>query len=340
MTIFSRGLLWAFFTSCLGVSTFFAQAETTRTQSISLHKGWNAIQLQVTPTDDTPTTVFAGTPITIVATCFGATKSAQFIQNPTATEWKKEGWGVWYAPSRPDAFLSTLNAVSGNRAYLIFAKQDFTWNVTGEVTIPKVHWKSDAFTLTGFSLDPLSPPTFDKFFSGSAAHRPCRIYQLVNDQWMLVANPVQTTMKSGEAYWIYCKGGSDYQGPLAAKLPMGRLALTGSPAEVALGLGNQGSDPMNITIQTVASDGGLPLAYCIRGVTTSKISDLVFNLPATYTLPTTLEAGQSTGLYLRLRRDQMTSDSQSALLKISTDSGVQMWLPVTGSRDALSSSTP
>lgn len=340
MTIFSRGRPWLFVVCLAAVSTFVAHADTTRTQSISLHKGWNAVQLQVTPADSVPADVFAGTPVAIVATYFGATSAAQFVQNPSTTEWKKEGWGVWYAPGRPDAFLSTLNGVFGNRAYLIFATQDFTWTVTGGVKFQKIRWKADAFNLIGFSLDSVAPPTFDKFFAGSTAHRPCRIYQLINDQWVLVANPVQATMKSGEAYWIYCKGGSDYQGPLSLTLPLGRLALSGSPAEVALGLVNNDSDPMNVTVQTVANDGGLPLSYCIRGVTTAQISDLIFDLPPTYSLPT-LEEGQKTGLYLRLRRDEMTSATQSALLKISTDSGVQMWVPITGSRDSSSAtSTP
>src|SRR5690242_12244422 len=100
MTIFSRGLLWLLFASSFVVSGFVAHADTTRTQTISLHKGWNAVQLQVTPDDGTPADVFAGTPIAIVATYFGATTSAQYVQNPTSTEWKKEGWGVWYAPGR------------------------------------------------------------------------------------------------------------------------------------------------------------------------------------------------------------------------------------------------
>lgn len=332
MNVFIRPVLWRLLAAFVVLSTAAANAETTRTQTISLHKGWNAVQLQVTPTDAVPDHVFAGTPIAIATTYFEATTAAQYIQNPTTTEWKKEGWGVWYAPGRADAFLSTLNGVAGNRAYLIFSKQDFTWTVTGEVTFAKIQWKSDAFNLVGFSLDSVAPPTFDKFFAGSTAHRPCRIYQLINDQWVLIANPVQATMKSGEAYWIYCKGGSDYQGPLTVTLPTGRLALTGSPAEAVMGLSNSGSDPVNINVQTVATDGGLPLSYCIRGITTAKISDLVFDLPQTYSLPT-LEAGSSTGIYFRLRRDQMTSATQSALLKISTDSGVQMWVPITGSRN-------
>jgi hypothetical protein len=334
MTKFSRGRVWVVFICAIVVSTFVAHANTTRTQTIALHKGWNAVQLMVTPSDMTPATVFGGTPITIAATYFGATSSAQFIANPTTTEWKKEGWGVWYAPSRSDAFLSTLNGVHGNRAYLIYSKQDYTWNVTGEVSFAKVKWKSDSFNLVGFSLDPNSPPTFDKFFSGSTAHKPSRIYRLVNDQWVLVSSPASTTMNSGEAYWVYCKGGSDYQGPLSATSASGRLALSGSPAETVLAFANQGTDPVNITVQTIATDGGLPLSYCVRGVTTAKISDLIFDLPASYSVPT-LEAGVSTGLYLRLKRDQMTSASQSALFKISTDSGVQIWVPITGTRDDL-----
>jgi hypothetical protein len=335
MTIFSRGILWALITSSLGVSQFLACANTSRTQTIALHKGWNAVQLMVTPADATPATVFSGTPIAIVATYFGATTAAQFMQDPGSTQWKKEGWGVWYAPTRSDAFLSTLNGIAGNRAYLIYSKQDFTWNVTGEVGFAKVRWKSDSFNLVGFCLDPVSPPTFDKFFKNSTAHQPSRIYRLVNDQWVLVSSPAQTTMNSGEAYWVFCKGGSDYQGPLSATAATGRLSLSGSPAETVLALANAGSDPVSITVQTVSNDGGLPLSYCIRGVTTAKISDLIFDLPASYSLPT-LEAGSATGLYLRLRRDQMTSASQSALLKISTDSGVQMWIPITGTRDDLS----
>lgn len=330
----SRGLVWAALIGSLFASPFFARANTTRTQTISLHKGWNAVQLMVTPSDAVPADVFGGTPITIAATYFGATTPAQFMQNPSATQWKKEGWGVWYAPGRADAFLSTLASITGNRAYLIYSKQDFTWNVTGDVSFPKVKWKSDSFNLVGFTLDPISPPTFDKFFAGSPAHLPCRIYRLVNDQWSLVANTGSTTMNSGEAYWIYCKGGSDYQGPLSATSLNGSLSMTGTPAEAVLSFANQGSDPVNITVQTIANDGGLPLSYAIRGVTTNKISDLIFDLPANYTLPS-LDGGGSTGLYLRLKRDQMTSASQSALLKISTDSGVQIWVPISGTRDDL-----
>src|SRR5262245_14888892 len=145
MNVFIRPVFWGLFSVFVVLSTICANADTTRTQTISLHKGWNAVYLQVTPTYTTPSDVFAGTPVGIVATYFGATTSAQYLQDPSSTQWKQEGWGVWYAPSRTDAFLSTLNGIVGNRAYLIFSKADFTWTVTGAVTFTKIRWKGNAF---------------------------------------------------------------------------------------------------------------------------------------------------------------------------------------------------
>jgi len=92
--------------------------------------------LQVSPTNREPDAVFANTPIEIVATYFAVERSVQYIQNPGSTGWNKNGWSVWYASSRPDAFLSSLHAVHGNRAFLIYATQDFMWQATGAVTAP------------------------------------------------------------------------------------------------------------------------------------------------------------------------------------------------------------
>src|SRR5437764_1365313 len=88
-----------------------ARSETTRTQTINLQKGWNSVYLQVSPTNREPNAVFANTPIEIAATYFALDKSVQYIQNPGSTGWNKEGWSVWYASNRSDAFLSSLHAV-------------------------------------------------------------------------------------------------------------------------------------------------------------------------------------------------------------------------------------
>jgi hypothetical protein len=313
------------------------KADLIRTQTINLHKGWNSIFLQVTPANTNADAVFAGTPISIVTTYFGANSTVEFIQNPGTIKWKQDGWGAWYAPGRPDSFLSSLAVIHGNRPYLVYSQQDFTWTVQGTASFQRVRWKSNSFNLVGFCLDDQSPPTFAKFFAGSAAHKPYKIYQLVNDQWTQVIDPVRTTMKSGEAYWVYCTGTSDYQGPLMTKLASSQGIVFGENGEAWISLSNQSTDPMSIKVETISSDVGLPLAYTIRGVSPGHIQDVTLDLPQTYQLDS-LEAGQTTGFWLKLRREKLTQTIQTTLLKISTDNGVQVWVPVTGAQSDLPAS--
>jgi hypothetical protein len=307
------------------------RADTLRTQTINLQKGWNSVFLQVSPSSRDPGAVFANTPVEIVATYFAVDRAVQYIQNPGSIGWNKDGWAVWYAPSRSDAFLSSLHAVHGNRAFLIFSKQDFTWTVTGAAAFEPIRWKGNSFNLLGLGIDPASPPTFDQFFGPSAAHQPYRIYRLVNGQWMLVANPVSTPINSGEAYWIYCRGGSDYQGPLRARILVGEQIDFGTTSDSWITFANESTDPINIQVQTVASDVGLPLGYTIRGISQGAMVPVTVPLPASYAIPV-LEAGDNTSLFLTLRRQELINPLQSALLKVTTDNGVQLWVPVTASQ--------
>lgn len=311
-----------------------AWADTTRSQTISLQKGWNSVFLQVSPTNRDPSAVFAGTPIEIVATYFAVEKPVQYIQNPGSIGWNKSGWAVWYGPNRSDAFLSSMHAVHGNRAFLIFSKQDFTWTVSGTVAFEPIRWKGDSFNLLGLGVDGTAPPTFDQYFSGSAAHQPYRIYQLVNSQWQLVVNPIQAQIRPGVAYWIYCKGGSDYQGPLRARLVGSQGIDFGNATDSWISFANESPNPMNIQVQTVSGDVGLPLAYTVRGIGQGAILPVSTPLPASYALPT-VEAGDTSSLFLKLRRELMTNPVQSAFLKITTDSGVELWVPVSGNQGAL-----
>jgi hypothetical protein len=313
-----------------------ASAETTRTQTISLHRGWNAVYLQVSPANYDPGTIFANTPFDIVATYFPVDKPVQYIQNPASTGWNKAGWAVWYAPTRADSFLSSLHAVHGNRAFLIFSKQDFTWTVNGAVALARIHWQNDSFNLRGFDIDETAPPTFDQYFGASAAHHPYRIYRLINGQWTLVVDPIGTQMNPGEAYWTYCHGGSDYQGPLRAGMPSGQGIDFGDGSDSVITFANNSTFPMNIRIETVSSDAGLPLAYTIRGVASGGIAPVSISLPSSYQLPV-LEAGNSTSFWVKLRRENMINPVQSTLLKITTDDGVRLWVPVSGNGAAQTS---
>jgi hypothetical protein len=321
----------------LGVAACdLAHAQLTRRQTLQLQRGWNAVFLEVTPTNTDPATVIHDLPIDIVATFLRADSAVQFIKDPAMIGWKQEGWGVWYAPARPDAFLRTLFALDGNRAYLVHAGQACVWNLEGYVFHEPVRWKADSFNLVGFCLDPQSPPTFEKFFAGSAAHRHHRIYRLMDGHWTLVANPTGTVMRAGEALWVHCRGSSDYQGPLSVKLPAGRQLVLDEGGQAQVVLANAANDPSAVRIETVGPGGGLPLTYVVRGITTGRMDDLPLDLPADHRIPT-LEPGEQTALRLRVRHERMTAPSQGALLRFSHECGAQVWVPVMARRADLSS---
>jgi hypothetical protein len=312
---------------------FAASADNLRTQNLVLHKGWNAVFLEVSPTNQDPDVLFAHTPVTIAATYLAADRPVQFIRDPGAVQWNNEGWGVWYAGNRPDAFLSSLHGIYGHLAYLIFAQTDFNWVVTGSVFFEPTRWKSDSFNLIGFPLDETAPPTFDQFFGGSSAQQPYRIFRLQGDNWTLVSDPIGTTMRSGEAFWVYCWGRSDFQGPLSARIPAGERLDFGYGTDAWVRVKNEGKDPMVVRVETVGTDMPLPLSYNVRGVTTASMDYFSLALPAVYQLPV-LEPGDDYSLWLNLNREKMTANLQTRLLKISSDSGAQVWIPVVGSRPA------
>src|SRR5437667_8818882 len=201
------------FLACLAAAPTI-RAETTRTQTIQLHQGWNAVFLEVYPPNSDPGLLFASTPVDIAASYYAHASSAQFIARPGSEMFKKAGWGVWYAGNRPDAFLKTLYSIYGQQAYLIHSTRDYTWSITGAVTPAAARWQPNAFNFVGFSVNSPGAPTFAQFFGGSLAHNHNRIYRLSNGAWRQVLDPSAETMQSGEAFWIYCNGNSGYQGPL------------------------------------------------------------------------------------------------------------------------------
>jgi len=322
--------------AALGLAFAFpVRAQLTRPQTIQLHRGWNSVFLEVMPANGSPATVFAGAPVDIVATFLNSASTVQFIKNPANIGWKRDGWGVWYAPGRPDSFLSTLHGMDGNRAYLIHATADHTLTIEGAVAVNSVRWKPDSYNFVGFCLDTASPPTFEKFFAGSKAHRHFKIYRLANDQWTPVTNPTGTVMRASEAFWIHCRGGSDYQGPLSVKLPAGRQLVFSEGGSTQLVFGNQSADPSSVRVETMGNSAP-PMAFVVQGITEGRINNLPLDFPADYRLPT-LEPGAKGSLRLVLRKEQMPDSLRTALLKITADCGAQLWVPVVASRSDLSS---
>ncbi len=315
------------------------QTGPTRTQVIAMQAGWNAVFLEVHPLDGDPTTVFGSLPVDIVASYFERSTVAQFVVNPDADLYRRAGWGVWYAAERPDAFLRTLHGVHGEQAYLIHARSAFTWRVTGLVTAPEVQWQADAFNLVGFSVDAQAAPTFAQFFAGSNAHSHNRLYRLTDGIWRRVLDPDAEAMRSGEAFWIYCAGASRYQGPLEVKTTTRRGVVLGSAADTVI-LRNRCNHPVTPTVaHVVAGLNPVPLSLVVQAYGDDFGQWRSVAVPQTeaswvQALPP-LEAGQAIQVPLEARRQAMQAAVHRSLLRITTDLGTEVWVPVLAIREDL-----
>lgn len=310
-----------------------------REQLIEVRAGWNAVFLEVSPDPAEPGNVFAGTPFDLVASYHGRPTSTQFVTDPGADLFRQEGWGVWYAGDRPDAVLTTLFAVHGQRAYLIRSRVDYEWRVRGRVTVADILWRPDAFNLVGFSVNSSMPPTFAEFFAGSAAHRHNRLYRLVEGRWSRVTQPDAASMRSGEAFWVYCDGASAYQGPLAVETLTRRGVVVGAGSSDVV-LRNQTTHPLHPTVRHLAADGDpVPLAIVVQltGDPRAPLRRAPIPKPDgawSQALPP-MEAGTAIRVPLALRPAAMQTLAQASLLKIETDLGTETWVPIVGIREDL-----
>lgn len=308
----------------------------TRIQSFQLKKGWNAVYLAVEPSVPHPTLMFTNSPIDVAATYDGVFSPRQFTSNPAANMLRELGWGVWYAPERPDGFLAELGGIHGQKCYLLHSKSDFTLKIEGTVEMANVLWQPNAFNLVGFCLDALAPPTFAQFFSASRAHRAGAIYRLVDGTWRKVMNTENEAMRSGEAFWIYCDGSSKYQGPLQVETMTRRgLFLDGSGDELVLR--NVTDHPISSVLEHVVSgEHRVPIAVVVDVIDDEVGGMKSLAIPMisegwTTELPV-IEAHGAARSPLALQTGKMTVPEARTLLRVKTDIGTEIWVPVLGQR--------
>ena len=204
------------------------RAETVD-QTFTLKPGWNAVFLEVAPVSTDPVDVFSMSTfnppgaigdLQSVWQWNPRTSTVEFIQDPNTLVPDQPQWMVYY-PGQP--LLTNLHAINGETAYLIHLDEGSpgaTWTVTGEPMIPHIDWKANSFNFVGFHLLPDQEPFFEDFFSNSPAHGGQEIYVLQADSWVKVTSPTDQ-MKDGEGFWVYCKGSSEFTGPVSVQLEQG-----------------------------------------------------------------------------------------------------------------------
>ena len=310
-----------------------------RTQVLALSEGWNAVFLEVEPKDPDPASVFAGVPVDKVARLFNTPASNQFVTDPGVDLFKGGGWGVWYASQLPEAFLKSLDRIEGNVPYLVHATQAFQWRVSGGVLLARSDWKADAYNFVGFPVRSPGGPTFGEFFAGSPAHLGQPIYRLVNGRWKKVLSPNAETIRSGEAFWIYCAGPSGFNGPLRVETASGQGLLLGRGG-VEIVLRNECAHPLTPELHHLSGDAApVPLSILVRryGNPAAPVEPVAVAMPnGAWRQPMPpLEANASIAVPMECRAAAMSRPVQASLLKITTDIGTETWVPVMSFRDDL-----
>jgi Immunoglobulin domain len=245
-----------------------------RTQVFVLKPGWNALFLEVQPEQNDVPTVFKDVPFTSLWRWSDPRTGPQFIADQSEAKLDVARWQIHLPTSRPESFQNNLAAVFRHEAYLLnlSGTQDVTLTITGKPGYQRSRWAVDGYTLTGLPIDPDWPnggPSVLDFLSPSTAHfdaatsQPRGIYRLQsNGSW--VALTASDTLKSGVAYWIYTKGGSDYLAPVEAEIP-GLTEITytlgGDQKEMAFNFRTttSGAAIQNVFLSHWLPDQSLPL---------------------------------------------------------------------------------
>lgn len=315
-----------------------ASGQAIRTQTVTLVPGWNAVYIEVDPLVPEPAGLFDGTPVDIVAALLAPARGAQFARNPNADLLGAYGWTVWYAPHRSDTFLSGLYAVQGAVPYLIHSATNATLEITGRVAPVRQVWTPNAYNFVGFPVVSPGGPTFQQFFGASPAHQHNRIYRMKNGIWRQVLDPSSEVMRSGEAFWIFCRGRSDYTGPLQVETPTfsGLLLTDGGPSDLVFR--NQTAHPLSFTVEHIVDQNdAIPMAVSILATDdeATLVRSVVKSFPAGPWIQEfpPLEAGRAIRFPVELRLQETQSGVRHSLLRVQTDLGTETYVSVTSYRE-------
>jgi hypothetical protein len=234
-------------------------------QVIVLQPGWNSVFLEVKPQPSDPNAVFQGLPISSVWRWNPEGVGVDFLQDPADDLIAQPGWLGYFPPHRPEAILTNLYAIEANTAYLIELEGDMpvTWSVSGLPSLARTEWIQDSFNLRGFHVNPGAAPSFGDFFTPSETHAGQPVYRLATTGvWELVTAPFSTPIRSGEAYWVYCQGLSDYEGPIEIENDFSEgLEYGGGLTTSRLVFKNRGGVPATISVRIISAEPPVPLQY-------------------------------------------------------------------------------
>lgn len=294
-------------------------------QTFTLHPGWNAVFLEVDPGETDLDTLFTGIPIASVWMFDPSFSSREFIREQSEELVNRPEWLAHFPAAREESMLNNLFLLQANRAFLIKLEgtQQVDWHVTGAPQLRYPKWVPNAYNLTGFPVDPVAPATFEDFFAHSPAHAGQPVFRLdAAGNWEEITAPASTLMVSGEAYWVYAEGATDFRAPLSIQIsnPNG-LYFERGISRLSMTVGNLSAGSGGISLVHVPDGDAMPLKYWHVDGTTNESAWL--DLPPTMST----DPDHPLVVWLAASRRDFPQEEMTGVLEISDGVGTRWWVP-------------
>ncbi len=140
--------------------------------------------------------------------------------------------------------------------------------------------------------------------------------------------PAATNILSGQVYWVWCDGGSEYQGPTEVSLPGtgDGLNFLAAADELEIEVTNRSPNPLSFTLVPVSGRGSVPLSLKRSDVTAETV--VSYERFVSYSPEVPLESGETHGITLGVRRKDITGSEVTGVLEITDDIGNSCYIKV------------
>ncbi len=346
---FFRRLAYA---TLLAVAMAGAVRAQWKTETLTLHPGWNAVYLQVDAQHDTlENLVGAGSPISEIWLWQPNLTAGRILGQPVTLA-SGSDWLPWAKATGP------VNAfpLAANSTYLVRndSSQDYTWNLKGTPVPPSTRWSSSGLNFRGFATRNDAPPLFANFLAPTKEANEFEIYQYPGGEnaqespLTVPVSPGTENLNRGQAYWIRKSNNSanNYFGPFEVVLQnQSGIAFSDRLGAYSFRLRNQLDQTNKVTVTLIlsetspASEAVPPPPLLLR--TTLSMSTLLYSyktLPLnqfeTFDLAPKGQPGSDVEVVLGIDRSAMngaSGDKYAAILRLqdATLGQMRVDLPVT-----------
>ncbi len=345
MNFLRRLLRFALLAVC-GASGLRAQ---WKTETYTLHAGWNGIYLHGDASYATPAEIFKAYPTVDQVWRWNPNPDQiQFSSSPAVPDATSSEWTIW---NRNDSSEQMLTAMIGQSSYLIHTTDapgtTISIAITQKPKPPAASWLVTGANFIGVPADADSAaPTFTNYFATFpiATTYPSKIYKYVGGE-LSASNPIEVTAFGTEkvdrntAYWYQAATVGSFTGLVAYEMPgTDGLAFGRTGSAITVGVTNRSGSALTLTLSLESSEpaptgqtgitGGVPLTYRVLDSTTGLYTET----PITGSISATVAPNGRLDLQFDLDRSKLTGSASAlyaSLLRIKDSAKLtDVFLPV------------